>query len=151
MKILVLVFAGFSVLVSGLGLAAEGPPEQPRDYYVDMAVLNLFTYDTVYNLEPDPSKKFGVAQEMAFISFNYFVQKEKAIIRWSAKYEKAILVSYNGMRPKLGKDNPYLNPCGWSEGKDEPKLQFPKTHRLTHEQYMAMVRKFVDFLEKNTD
>ncbi len=132
----------------GAGFAAEAPPEQPKNYYVDMAALNLFTYSSIYHLEPDLSKKKGVAQHMAFISFNYFVQKETGIIPWSAKYEKAIRISYNGLKPSFDKENPYMNPCGWIEGADEPKMQFPKTHKLTLPEYQNMTERFVTFLNQ---
>ncbi len=78
-----------------------------------MAALNLFNYSTIYLLEPDLSKKIDVAQQMAFISFNYFVQTVKRLIPWNAIYEKAIRLTYNGTNPTFDKENPYMDPCGW--------------------------------------
>lgn len=131
-------------------LLAEESLEQPKDFYVEMAALNLFTYKTAYKLEVDQAGKLSLAKDMAFICFNYFVQREKGIIRYSAAFDKAVRVTYAGMKPMLGDQDPYFNPCGWVEGADEPKLQFPKTHRLTHPEYLDMTRKFIAFLMQDT-
>jgi len=138
--------AGVALTAGNLSLFGEALPQQPKDYYVEMASLNLLTYGIAYRLEPDPVGKMSLAANMAFISFNYFVQKEKGVIRWSAAYEKAIKISYAELKVVLT-DDPYLNPCGWEAGAEKPKLQFPKSHRLTYPEYEEMTKKFIEFLK----
>ena len=136
----------FFFIFSIIPVYAVDLAEQPKDYYLEMAVLNLFTYETVYRLELDPIKKLGNAQEMAFISFNYFVQKEKGLIKLSVKYEKAIKVVYGNLKEVLV-DDPFLNPCVWKEGSEKPIYQFPPSHRLTNDEYKDMTKKFLEFLK----
>jgi len=137
----VLIFLFFN-----LSLFGEELPQHPRDYYVEMASLNLLTYEVAYRLETDPVGKLSLAINMAFISFNYFVQKEKGVILWNAGYERAIKVSYASLKEVL-KEDPFLNPLGWEQSAEKPKLQFPKSHRLTYPEYKEMTEKFIEFLK----
>jgi len=65
-----------------------------------------------------------------------------------SSYEKAIRVIYHSMLPKLEKENPFMNPCGWEEGAEKPRLEFPKTHRLTLPEYRILTKKFLTFLSQ---